>query len=137
MRKIKFRAWDKKRELWLWANGALGKHFTSGNQYGGWELNINPNVILMQFTGLKDKNGKEIYEGDILRLPINKKRFMIDPKIYGQNYIIQWQELRGCFQLKHATRDLDYHGFDKEEAMEVIGNIYENPDLLPSDNKKV
>ena len=76
------------------------------------ELNdLNEHLIVEQFTGLRDKNGKEIYEGDIVTDGVGKYKIVYDLKLAGyQPYCI--------------FRD------DPENYCEVIGNIYENPELL-------
>lgn len=84
--------------------------------------------VLMQYTGLKDKNGKEIYEGDILKDTNNA--------IYYVDFI------RGCFYLKTNYKSFPHLGWTEWLPMceidrlaipvefEIIGNIYENPELL-------
>jgi uncharacterized phage protein (TIGR01671 family) len=69
-----------------------------------------------QYTGLKDKNGKEIYEGDILT------------SINSNNIVVYWDEIHGRWighDKKHFNEDLYYYN-----CGEIIGNIYENPELL-------
>ena len=79
----------------------------------------------MQYTGLKDKNGKEIYEGDIIKFSELQ---------VGQRTIfsVEWQEGFGCFRYTTGGYDdleLDQTEVD-DEGIEVIGNVWENKDLL-------
>jgi uncharacterized phage protein (TIGR01671 family) len=145
-REIKFRAWYKTDKKMLY-NGYLpskdeegyflsldfnGKITVSVNDDGGksglWEHECSgcgEDFILMQFTGLKDKNGKEIYEGDIVNWSswnigfkhIDGSEIKIIPKE------VVWQE--GAWQLKEDIWNLAIY-----DNIEVIGNIYENPELF-------
>lgn len=110
MRPIKFRAWDKEKgEMISWKE--LSTTYASF-------LNT-PNDWLheaMQFTGLLDKNGKEIYEGDIVKA-------MLEVPITPTK--VWWMPNSAQFGLYGWTRNID-----EFEEIEVIGNIYENKELL-------
>jgi hypothetical protein len=77
-----------------------------------------------QFTGLKDKNGKEIYEGDVVRHNDYSRGACLTFEQYKKISVIEWSE--GAIPYKIKGLGFDYHGTD----LEVIGNIYENPDLI-------
>ena len=112
MREIKFRAWDNySMLLWEWLDTSLNCVWTAINaqQYD------NPEPILMQYTGLKDRNGKEIYEGDII-----KEDYYL---------IVSWRNLESCWGFTNGDVFSDFY----MNGTEVIGNIYENPELLEGD----
>jgi uncharacterized phage protein (TIGR01671 family) len=109
MREIKFRYWDGES---CYISETLAHNV---------ELFVNPDVKeIMQYVGLKDKNGKEIYEGDFVKW-LN---------VVGNPYTIKYCEAQ--FMAVANTRwkeQLPIYEFTGRE-MEVIGNIYENPELL-------
>jgi uncharacterized phage protein (TIGR01671 family) len=113
MREIKFRAWDKEtKKIYIVNSLTLDFHYCDL-----WDGNLNSEGIarnwdeveLMQYTGLKDKNGKEIYEGDIVKY---KDKLTLD------EHIIEFENGRFGYPMA------DYKFY------EVIGNIYESPELL-------
>ena len=85
----------------------------------------NPDfTIVMQSTGLKDKNGLEIFEGDVTCWAAED----IDGEVSTETYVVSWDEERARFQSTAIGKDVDADEVDSD--VEVIGNIYENPDLL-------
>lgn len=122
-REIKFRAWDIKNNKWISdfevvinSNGKLVCAY-SDKTFGEWKIEY----ILMQYTGLKDKNGKEIYEGDIVGYHYTSRDYKV-----GE---MEWNEEDCKFTLGIVTL-----GYANREGMisRVRGNIYENPKLLNS-----
>jgi hypothetical protein len=116
MREIKFRAWSNHEQVMYHSVGFTDSdcgRSVRAEEYmvGGGELVLDP--VLMQFTGMKDAKGKEIYEGDVLR------------KTGFSPFEIKWR--RDGFDLWQYSHDrLD----PAEAGFEVIGNIYENPELM-------
>jgi len=105
-RDIKFRAWRSYGKAgWLFKD----KHYYELPYRTSWF-----GVKLMQYTGLKDKNGLGIYEGDILRTHFRERH------LHSKTVEVTWNELDACFDPPVGT------GVNHE----VVGNIHENPELL-------
>jgi len=124
MREIKFRAWIRS-----YSDGPFKmmpkENLKTEAVYLSWDMEVKPGIgyedaVIMQYTGLKDKNGKEIYEGDVVRC---------------KNYIpsvctVDWLDGSvGFAPFTDPEFDWDANSVPRPENCEVIGNIYENPDL--------
>jgi uncharacterized phage protein (TIGR01671 family) len=126
MRDIKFRAWDTQFKMMSPPIDIFnhGEEFFFFKGIGTRSVN-HFRLIIMQYTGLKDKNGKEIYEGDVCKL---LNQFHLN-EIYSVKFI------GGSFCLSNELEPyIPFFAYDKDKIdyMEVIGNIYENPELLES-----
>lgn len=135
MREIKFRALNTKTGFWFEQDELV---FCGGNWYEDWRrfedgkhLNMR-DCAVMQYTGLKDKNGVEIYEGDI----VQSTWYDVDNNLYkkkgeityaGAQYVIAYDSQ---FDVETGEITYDAHSLTYAEDAEVIGNIYENSDLL-------
>src|SRR5699024_7761530 len=134
MRGIKFRAWDKDNEVMFYSEDNQNDDFTFIAEKGGLQFYYidkgdrylqDTNSVLMQYTGLKDKNGVEIYEGDILSTDLDRPYLIVEFR-------------NGAFMFLCHDDGKDYYDFmattgensNFTKYHEVIGNIYENPELL-------
>ena len=124
MREIKFRAWHKEKKIMGEVLGIDILHkeiFFSNEDVNCYEHTDFKDIELMQYTELKDKNNKEIYEGDIVKLRAN----------YGIG-VIKYYDEWGAFVVEYikprplAVLGMNYY----KEDIEVLGNIYQNPELL-------
>ena len=116
MREIKFRAWDKKQNKMRqdfnlsWSGKILFEDSIGSDEFE-----------IMQYTGLKDKNGKEIYEGDIVRISDNHTE------------VINWIGDGDWMGEKQPLVGFIHNASIYKKPIEVIGNLYENANLLSQD----
>lgn len=139
-REIKFRAWDKQThtmrkimDLGFVSDGTLVNaeilDTLLGNDKDGWtpiQTHVEIDEIdLMQYTGLKDKNGKEIYEGDVFKNVLGIARVVAFDD--GGFKLVKDRFFKTVAGDMHSLGDMNRMEADNGE---VIGHIYENPDLL-------
>ena len=114
MNRLKFRVWCvAERRMLDWENFSLDIMYAIHEQ--------SPLFPVMYFTGLKEINGDDVYEHDIIRHK-------------GQLYIIRWNnDVGGYIWEGHYKKDQYYWPFDCDVACEccIVGNMYENPELIP------
>lgn len=145
MREIKFNAWDRATKRWI----ALGFYIlgeTTCFDLVTRELMKAPlekttlericDVVIVQYTGIKDKNGKEIYEGDVVRANTKDKikwpsEGVVEYCGQGEKYCCGYWAIN-CGE--NLDGDIEYAHFWNFENFEVIGNVYENPELASKHN---
>lgn len=134
MKEIKFRAWRKDIEVMypVLKLDFVDEKATIWSKFTGNSYEWIDDLVIMQYTGLKDKYGVEIYEGDILELranPFNKKRDLFQVVFKYGGFRDEWNNYIGqC--LPPDIRNKQGGRVRLNEACEVVGNIYENPELL-------
>ena len=141
MREIKFRAWNKHDKYfermdmsWIFINGVIAHRFWDNSP-------LEKHYDLQQYTGLKDKNGVEIYEGDIVNFQhIDDYGYMTN--VFQNGFyrgVVKWGEHYPAFDIfdikDNSTFGFDCNIFSMESdiVIEVIGNTYENKELSNTD----
>lgn len=123
MRESKFRGFNRKNGVWLYGFYLQnrGAHFVCPDEFAegkSWDdYEIDPETR-GEYTGQKDKNGQEIYEGDVVATEMNGCRYVQE---------VVWSDVTNGFSFRgHGCGPM----FHKPSCMEVIGNIHDNPELL-------
>lgn len=127
MIEVKFKVWDKiNKKIYpvvrMWFNQGVLQNVWVETSEGRISKRTLDNVILIRYTGLKDKNGIEIYEGDILRYEDGVPLCVV----YSEQYcawIIQTPD-------KKWWKFASMFSFDNTCLCHIVGNVYENPELL-------
>lgn len=119
-REIKFRVFEPTLGMFLPTTDAW-------YQIKNGVIELPKDTVLMQFTGLKDKNGKEIYEGDIVAIE-NSGNWEVIFKLGSFEFFQGDKKISDGYGITPKWKIIDKHGY--VEGFEIIGNIYQHPELL-------
>ena len=123
-REIKFRAWDKQKRRLIEHSMLFRLDTTNEIPFLPLLEKFIPEYEVMQYTGLKDKNGNEIYEGDLVSDLLNGS---LGEVTFDEGcYLVDWEDELTTITLHQNIREFD---------VVVVGNIYENPELLERDEE--
>ena len=131
MREIKFRSYHESTKTMVYSSPT----WSDSSSIHGWIAtmfegchpdNLSP---LMQFTGLKDKNGKEIYEGDVIKF----SRYWSDHFEVGTGNVFFFED-EAVYLYTHGPKVIEFPTLGEiSKEVEIIGNIYENPELVSNE----
>jgi uncharacterized phage protein (TIGR01671 family) len=128
-REIEFRAWHRQQK-YIYDNIAVSDEHTVGYeaQKNNFNAETSKDIVVLQFTGRRDKNGKKIFEGDILKVN----------RVAGP-VVVRWNDEAVGFVLENpqaataAKRQVDWPG--GERSIKILGNIFENPEILEKEDE--
>ena len=134
--RFKFRFWHKPTEKMVDCY-SYNSDFVFGNTLDGIGTEYNPakfeDCILMQCTGLRDKNGTLIYEGDIVKYTSKKSKTNPEKEPYTENYKVVWEEKYTGYNLQSKEKVNCFNLAIMTDDIEVVGNIYQDKELLNAD----
>lgn len=111
MKEIKFRAWDNDRKVMMPNYGFIG------------QIDESTSFELMQYTALLDKNGKEMYEKDIIKIEMYDNEYEL--------FVIEWNDDYCGYVLCYASDEYEeFNNWLDTSTFEVVGNTFENYELL-------
>lgn len=137
MRELKFRIWDKQQNRFHtdrdWGISLDGTHIIGISSHDRWDhdkgykIKLTDNLVIQQYTGLKDKNGKDVYEGDIIQ-------YNVGSSYENMNFIVQWSEDSLGYILQSQSGDILTNSWTPDgnrfNFIELKGNVFENKELL-------
>lgn len=152
MREIKFRAWIDEKSKWSGTSETgMFTGFTLEDIYSGNdEANVYcegkriieepqwDKIILMQYTGLKDKNGKEIYEGDVLKCKnLTYGNYDIGEVQFGRlgSFVLYLKNIGTGIKVPLLNYISNTMSLVEDKDFEIIGNIHENPELIKDNSE--
>lgn len=129
--RLKFRAFYQSRFIYKSLTDA--NYYDKDNKCIGLANTLPNNLKWEQSTGLKDKNGKLVYEGDLIKVPDDWEKYGM---MAGEVREVYYKD--GGFRLKPTQRMINIgcrgHWIEENETYEIIGNIHENSEFLNADN---
>ena len=131
MREIKFRGWNKDQGKMIDLKAITPFALDPTLFVDGLFLPFCDTVILMQYTGLKDKKGVEIYEGDIIQWHEDELADMGEKIIHHEGIgQVTWEKEFCHFGIRVIPKQIGHYSFSEDARYEIIGNVHQNPELL-------
>jgi uncharacterized phage protein (TIGR01671 family) len=128
-RELRFRAWSEESECYTCSDNiteqVYGNAVVHPEGTGQFVLDNDVDYLFEQFTGLADKNSRDVYEGDIIRVKMDFQSIVDPPSLSHEICLVEWDREYLAWVIGE-----EYLSSVKGGDFEVVGNIHKNPDLL-------